>query len=459
MALAKRVWRILAIGTLMPLFSLAALLIVMQGIEPTVDRESNRGRTRVAPEAECPMAMIEHRGSTAIDRRISGFQKRLRSDFRPEYLEALAWSYVAKARSAFDPGFYSLAEAAAQCIDKAGRGSPSALLLFAHIHHNLHQFRRAETEGRRLVAERGAWFDYAVFGDALMEQGKLDQAAAAYQAMMAIRPGPEAYLRAAHLRWLTGDLDGAIELQRMAIPSAATLDQEGAAWAHVRLGNYLLQGGESELSRAYLQKALEIEPDYPPALLALGRIDLAEDRPHEALARLLKAAERNPLPEYQWVLIEALQSAGDESRVQSRMDLIRRRGPVEDPRTYTLFRADTGAVEPELLALAERELEVRRDVFTLDAMAWLLYALGDYGKALEFSAEAMQTGTRDARLFLHRGAIAAANSRFAEAHHWLSQADELRRMLLPSERKRLVHELEALPETGAGSLVRPAKST
>ena len=59
-------------------------------------------------------------------------------------------------------------------------------------------------------------FDYGLLGDALMEQGRLAEAVAAYQRMVDLRPDLQSYSRVAHIRWLKGDLDGAIEVARLA---------------------------------------------------------------------------------------------------------------------------------------------------------------------------------------------------------------------------------------------------
>jgi hypothetical protein len=77
------------------------------------------------------------------------------------YLDRLGWAFVAKARTNSDPGFYKLAEQAAWCIEAKRRGSTEALLLRGHVLHNLHRFKEGEALARRLVAQRGLWFDYA----------------------------------------------------------------------------------------------------------------------------------------------------------------------------------------------------------------------------------------------------------------------------------------------------------
>ena len=58
--------------------------------------------------------------------------------------------------------------------------------------------------------QREVALDYGLLGDALMEQGRLTEAAAAYQRMVDLKPFYQSYTRAAHARWMRGDLDGAI---------------------------------------------------------------------------------------------------------------------------------------------------------------------------------------------------------------------------------------------------------
>ena len=77
---------------------------------------------------------------------------------------------------------------------------------------------------------------------------------------------------------------------------------------------------------------------------------------------------------------------------------------------------------------------MRRDVFTEDARAWALAAAGRLDEARAAMDRALcQQHTKDARLFLHAGVIAASTGRRADARHWLAQADALRSTLLPSE--------------------------
>jgi len=267
----------------------------------------------------------------------------------------------------------------------------------------------------------------------LMEQGRLTEAAAAYQKMIDLKPFYQSYTRAAHLRWLMGDLDGAIELIHDAIETASPRDPEAIAWAYTRLALYQLQLGDLGQATGAIDSALAFQPEYPAALLARGRVLLAQDRFSDAVSALEQAATRNPLPEYQWALSDALRSDGREQQAISVERELIERGPATDPRTVALFLATRRADSQEALALSENELAVRRDVFTEDARAWALAAAGRLDEAHAAMERALSAHTNDARLFLHAGVIEASRGRRADARRWLTQADRLRSTLLPSE--------------------------
>ena len=112
----------------------------------------------------------------------------------------------------------------------------------------------------RAPADRQRQFvlDYGLLGDVLMEQGRLTEAPTAYQKMIDLKPFYQSYTRAAHLRWLKGDLDGAIELIRKAIAAARPRDPESIAWAYTRLAGYELQRGRLDDAERAADSALSI---------------------------------------------------------------------------------------------------------------------------------------------------------------------------------------------------------
>jgi Flp pilus assembly protein TadD len=120
------------------------------------------------------------------------------------------------------------------------------------------------------------------------------------------------------------------------------------------------------------------------------------------------------------------------------------RGAASDPRTLSLFLATRGEQTATALNLAEQEMKVRMDVFTLDALAWALAAAGKVEAASSTIERALQEGTKDARLFFHAGTIAARAGQRKQSRRWLKQAAEIQQMLLPSEREQLAEQLRML---------------
>lgn len=367
------------------------------------------------------------------DARITALQRALRERRAPERAaEQLGYRFVSLARLSNDAGFYKLAEQAASCMESITPNEPAALLLRGHVLHQLHRFGDAERIARRLITMREFVLDYGLLGDTLMEQGRLAEAERAYQKMIDLKPFYQSYARAAHLRWLRGDLEGAIEMMHAAVRAASPRDPESVAWAYSRLALYELQRGRLAEAERLAEASLRFVPDYAAALLARGRIELAQDRNVDAVATLRRAAERNPLPEYWWTLADALRLVnrdGEAAAIEARLATT----SADDPRTLALYLATRRADGPLAVSLARRELQNRRDVFTLDALAWALASEGKVEEAGPLIDRALAEGTQDGRLFLHAAVIAAAAGRRADAARWARKARTLRYTLLPSE--------------------------
>jgi tetratricopeptide (TPR) repeat protein len=422
---------------LVPLVVIASLLILFS--RTSSNSETNKASASV-PTFDDPLALVltPQTGDTRTDKEISRLQQQIRNGRNLQLgLEQLGWAFVAKARESFDPGFYKLAEQCAQCIQERNPQSQEAMLLRAHVLQNLHRFKESETLAWHLVQQRGLSFDYGLLGDALMEQGKLNDAVEAYQRMMNLKPDLRAYARAAHMRWLKGDLAGAIEAMQLAVGVASANDAESAAWVNTRLATYLFHASKFNEAEQRCALALSLQSNYAPTLLLRGKMLLAQNRSREALDALQNAAKLNPLPEYQWTLAEALRAASCENEASAVEAQLRQRGASEDPRTLALFLATRRENPETALRLARAELDSRSDVFTHDALAWSLAAAGNLTEAYSEMRRALAEGTEDARLFFHAAMIASEAGHTAEAERWLGKARSLSHLLLPSERNEL----------------------
>jgi len=277
-----------------------------------------------------------------------------------------------------------------------------------------------------------------------MEQGRLKEAVGAYQKMIDLRPDLQSYTRVAHMRWLKGDLDGAIEVMRMAVTSGSPRDPEPTAWAYTRLGIYELQAGDTEIAMKLAEIAFQFAQNYAAALLLRGRILLAQGKVEEAIEPLQRAAALTRLTEYEWTLADALREAGEPQAAKGIESSLIRDGAMNDPRTFSLYLATRGQQVQEALKLAQDELNTRADVFTIDALAWALNANGRVSEALKYSKKALSEGTQDARLFYHAGRIALAAGDYVDAERSFALSHRIKQMLTPSERDDLEKEFVVL---------------
>lgn len=354
-----------------------------------------------------------------------------------------------KARISSDPGYYKLAEQCANALEQKTPGVADAELLRGHIYHALHRFHDAEMVARKLTQQREFVFDYALLGDALMEQGKLAPAIDAYQKMVNLKPCLQTYSRVAYMRWLKGEVPGAVQASLLAVSGGSPNEPEPVAWAYTRLAFYELQSGEPDVALRSTELANQFVPGYAAALLQRGRVLLAMGKTPEALEAFRAAAKKSPLPEYLWTLADALRGAGKTAEAQTVEKELLATGQANDPRTFSLFLASRGEKLDLALRLAQEELINRQDIFTRDALAWAQLAKGDVADAAKNSQLALAEGTQDARLFYHAAVIASAAGKPEESRKYFSQADTLAQMLMPSERQTLQRKLAALPRAGA----------
>src|SRR5262245_3882845 len=414
----KPVWSITAI----------ALVSMLAACSEPVSRPERS--EAVVIDRACLVAVSTDSGD---DQEIRKLQEAIRHRRDANAAEQLGYRFVARARLSNDPGDYTVAEQAAACLESISPNEPSALLLRGHVLHQMHRFADAEAIARRLVTMREFVLDFGLLGDVLMEQGRVSEAAQTYQKMIDLKPFYQSYTRAAHIRWLKGNLDGAIEMMHAAVQAASPRDKESIAWSYSRLALYELQRGRLTEAARVTEAALQYVPEYASALLVRGRIELAQGKTADGVRSLERAARLNPLPEYQWTLADALRlqhRADEAASLESQLTL---QGAFDDPRTLALYLATRRENSDKAIDLARRELVNRQDVFTLDALAWALASAGQIDEASALMTRALAEGTEDGRLFLHAAVIAAADGRPADAARYRRKAHALRFTLLPSE--------------------------
>jgi tetratricopeptide (TPR) repeat protein len=405
-------------------------------------------------------------GST--DQQIKFHQSRVAADpDDPLALNRLAGAYVQKARESGDAAYYGLAEKAARrSLGLLPRGAPAAAAttIVARVHLARHEFAEALARAREAVALNPAEATpQAVAGDALVELGEYDQAAEAYGRLAGLQGARSPESRLAYLAFLRGDSTGAIARMRVAVQAALAAGPRGepAAWAHAQLGDLLFHAGDLRGAGAAFGEALTAMPGYHRALAGTARVRAAQQRFGEAAELYQKALAVIPLPEYAAALGDVATRLGRTAEASKHYALVEYIGRLGAPsqvlynRELALFYADHDVKLPEALELARRELQVRRDVYTHDVLAWALYKNGRPREALEPLAEALRLGTRDARLLFHAGMIHHALGDAATARGYLEQVRALNPRFDPLQAPVAERTLEQLGGRRAATAPRP----
>lgn len=397
------------------------------------------GCDRAAPTLDdLRVVLVAQAGDSDLDRKIATTQTDIRSG-RPvaDNLEKLGRLFVAKARASNDPGYYKLAELCADGIETRSKGHTGGRLLRGHVLHSLHRFREAEAIARALVTDRADFAAHGLLGDTLYDRGEVREALEHYQQMLNLKPCLQSYARAAQVRWLRGDLDTSRQLLRLAVGAGSQRDPEALCWAYGRLATIELQAGDFDAALAACSRALQVDANSAPVLLAQARVFAARNDVAQALASAKRAAELCPLPEHRWLLADLARQLGDAATVSTAEAALRASGRQDDPRHCALFLLARGESATDALRLAERELSERQDVFTHDLHAWALLHCGRLDEASAASDKALALGTDDARLRYHAGAIAAARKDLVAARTHYAAAQNRAQTLWPSERADL----------------------
>jgi tetratricopeptide (TPR) repeat protein len=236
--------------------------------------------------------------------------------------------------------------------------------------------------------------------------------------------------RVAYLKFITGDTPAAIQLMKAAVADAteSQIPSENLAWLHFELGEFYTQAGAIGAADAEYRAALSIHPGDYRALASVARLRANNGRYNEAVLLYRKAIAVVPMPVFAAELGDLYAKTGNHAEAEKQYRLVEyigRLGQINQVlhnRDLAIFYADHDENLPEALDLARKEFEVRHDVYTWAALAWVLYKNGKYDEAYQASQSGLKFGTRDALLLYHNGAIAAKLGKSEQAQQNLAAA-------------------------------------
>jgi tetratricopeptide (TPR) repeat protein len=363
------------------------------------------------------------------DQRIATYEKLLQQSPNDAKVQAdLASAFIQKLRETTDFAYLNRAATLVERLLTADPQSYDGIRLSAEIETHRHNFPKAAQLATVLTdrnpSDSGA---FGLLGDCLMEMGRYADAGDAYQRMLTLSPNLASYNRIAYQRFVTGKTDEALAWMSTAVKAGSPI-AENLAWCLVEFGDMLFKTGHTADAHAAYRMAIEQLPGYHRALAALGREYAAAGDFRKAVENFKLAQAVIPLPDYAAALEMLYTKLGNRAAAEQQrqlIDVIDKLGRVNGEkgnRALAIVYADENRNLDRAVELARAELETRKDVYTQDALSWVLYRAGHQQEAEAFSAKALAAHTPEPMFLYHAGLIAIAGGDAERGQSLLQQA-------------------------------------
>ncbi|MFQ5948384.1 MAG: tetratricopeptide repeat protein [Acidimicrobiia bacterium] len=409
------------------LAAMSVAFLAFSGFGPLF-RPSPRGEGALPAPGSVPRAVGDLSNAAAI--RL--FEERIeRNPADAVSYTILGQLHISRARETGDVSSYQRAETALQrALELLPNYTPAAASLGAAFYAE-HRFTDALEQARQVYeGDSKATQALATMGDAYLALGQYREAERAYQELALAGSNPAILARLAQLEWLRGNAEWALELMQGAASRELQSGRTGeaVAWYQVRLGDLHFAGGRLEEAAAHYEAAFDLFDGYYLALAGLGKVRAAEGRYDEAIDLYEQAVAVIPLPATLAALGDLYAKIGETAQARLQYDTVEAIAKLQAfnrqlyNRRLVLFYADHDLKVSEALELACNELDVRKDIYGYDVLAWALHKNGRHREAADAIEQAMRLGTRDAALYYHAGMIQAGLGDNDQAQELLTEA-------------------------------------
>jgi tetratricopeptide (TPR) repeat protein len=363
------------------------------------------------------------------DERIAAYEKLLQqSPADPKIQAGLAEAFIQKLRETTDFAYLNRASALVDKMLAADPKSYDAIRLRIEIETHRHNFPKAAELAQELTERNPSdTGSLGLLGDSLMEEGEYDAAGKAYRRMLELSPNLTSYNRVAYHEFVIGNSGQALSWMNLAVQAGSPIP-ENLAWCLVEFGDMLFKTGYTEQAHTVYDRALETLPGYHRAYAALGRFYVAAGEYRRAAENFQKAQDVIPLPDYAAALETLDRKLGkpaEAAKQRELLDVIDTLGAANGEKGNRMLAVDFADENRNLdraLQLAEGELATRKDVYTYDALSWVLFRAGRQKDAEEASAKAIARNTPEPMFLYHAGVIAMAGGQEDEGKEMLRRA-------------------------------------
>lgn len=382
--------------------------------------------------------------------------------------DRLGTAYLQKARETGDLAYYELAEKtlthSLELVSAVPSQNPKAvdpLVHMALVYMGEHRFSEALAASQKAAGMgAGNLIAFAIAGDAYTDMGDYDEAAAAYKALQTIGAASSLPLqveymadsRIAYLKFLHGDTPASIDLLQRSILAALQLHvpAENLAWLYYELGERYFQAGDLANAELAYSSGIATDAIHYRSLAGLAKVRAAQGKFEKSIELYQASIAIVPFPQYIAELGDVYLKPGRTTEAQQQYDLVEYIGylsklnRVLNNRELAMFYADREIKLPQALELARAELDVRRDIYTWDTLAWVQYKNRQLAEAEKSITNALSLHTEDSLILFHAGMIYRALGQDEAADKYLSRALEINphfHIFYADEASRTVSEL------------------
>lgn len=325
----------------------------------------------------------------------------------------LGAAYVEQARVTADPSYYPKADGALEkSLELRPEGNDDALVASGALANARHEFDDAADLARQAQeinpANPTSW---GVLADASIQLGDYNEATAAAQKMVDLRPGLASYSRASYDLELHGEHDRAVAAMELALDGAYS--PADTAFCTYYLGQLAFNIGDLDEATTQFERGLAAVPDDPTLLLGRARVYAARGEADKATATFDRVVAARPLPDYlieYGFYLESLDRTADADEQFATVDAVQalfEANGVRDDLTSAHVASDRG--DPaDAVTFARAEWKQRENVDAADALAWALHKAGENDDALQYAVKATALDGDNASFLYHRGMIEQA---------------------------------------------------
>ncbi|MEO1351456.1 MAG: tetratricopeptide repeat protein [Cyanobacteria bacterium J06635_15] len=351
-----------------------------------------------------------------LEQELAFYQGRIRQSPQDGLNQAaLAGAYLRFARATGDANWYLKAEQAANTsLNNLPFNNAGALLALANIAEAKHDFDQAIALANQVLDTQPQHEEaLAVLVTAQLGKGQIAEAERAARQLVERVPTLGTHTLMALVHVAQGQDQAAIQQFQNALAVEEPDEAGSSVWARTLLARFYASRGEVDQAQELYQEALRILPRSPLVLTQLAQLETRLGQYRAAEKHYSQVFISSDYPNV-WdhvalqgmAQVKALRGdrAGAEALWQQAEALFRQHqdlstfGHRRELARLLLARGDDRDLS-EALALMAADLQIRRDVETLDTYAWVLTRLNRWQEAQQVLQEAIATGHRSAVIF------------------------------------------------------------